>query len=178
MQKIAMEMAGSLLKSEEHAYVDFASEWLRLQFMSHSDKKSIFNQREVMHDMMLLMASGRQMEKNILAVLYKMASHEEERKCLYSYSAYFARLLNKIPEFDLGTVAIVCDLLHNLCGHSATVSDMLKDDLSILISKQLASGLPLNKGKGVLNAVMSIKHQALRGDTVEAAIQLIGNIIE
>lgn len=134
-------MSGKLLKSEERVFVNFAIEWFRLQFLNQ--KEMLFKQREIIEKIILLMGNNDQTVKHALTVLCKMAENTIERNCLVLQSNYLRILLEKIDCFGLQEVGTLNDLLHSLCLVDDSTSESLRDDLFILLQKQLSAAKPL-----------------------------------
>ncbi|KAI4496893.1 hypothetical protein M0804_000703 [Polistes exclamans] len=173
LQSSTLQLASNLLKAEERIYVDFAIEWLRLQFLSQKD--AIHKQREIIEKLILLMGNNDQTARNALKVLCKMAEGKEEKEYLYKHCNHLRILLEKIDHFGIEEVGTLNDLLHSLC--SSTLADTLRDDLFIVLQKQLSAIKPLIKCKGVLAAVMAIKHLAYKSDTHMSARNLFKKVL-
>lgn len=134
-----IQLASNLLKLEERIYVDFAIEWFRLQFLSQKD--TIHKQREIIEKIILLMGNNDQTAKNALKLLCKMAMGTEEKEYLYAHCNHLRILLEKIDHFDIEEVGTLNDLLHSLCTN--TLAESLRDDLFIVLQKQLSAIKPL-----------------------------------
>ncbi|KAF7395961.1 hypothetical protein HZH68_010011 [Vespula germanica] len=173
LQPSMIQLASNLLKMEERIYVDFAIEWFRLQFLSQKD--TVHKQREIIEKIILLMGNNDQTAKNALKVLCKMAMGIEEKEYLYSHCNHLRILLEKIDHFDIEEVGTLNDLLHSLC--TSTLAESLRDDLFIVLQKQLSAVKPLIKCKGVLGAVMAIKHLACKSDTYISAHNLFKKVL-
>lgn len=173
LQLPVIQLASNLLKADEKIYVDFAIEWFRLQFLSHKD--TVHKQREIIEKIILLMGNNNQTAKNALAVLCKMAMGVEEKQSLYAHCNHLRILLEKIDIFDIQEVGTLNDLLHSLCTNE--LAESLRDDLFIVLQKQLSAMKPLIKSKGVLGAVMAIKHLACKADTHVAARNLFKKVL-
>lgn len=88
------------------------------------------------------MGNNDQTMKHALNVLCKMAENTIERNCLVSHCNHLRILLEKIDCFGLEEVGILSDLLHGLCLADESVSETLRDDLFILLQKQLSTTKP------------------------------------
>lgn len=141
MQTTILQLASKLLKSEECVFVNFAIEWFRLQFVSQKDK--LFKQREIVEKIILLMGNNDQTVKHALIMLCKMTESTIERDCLISHSNHLRILLEKIDCFGLEEVGTLSDLLHGLCLADNAISESLRDDLFILLQKQLSVAKPM-----------------------------------
>lgn len=128
------------MKSEERVFVNFAIEWFRLQFLN---QKEMFKQREIIEKIILLMGNNDQTVKHALIVLCKMAENTIERNCLVLQCNHLRILLEKIDHFGLPEVGTLNDLLHSLCLVDDSTSESLRDDLFILLQKQLSAAKPL-----------------------------------
>lgn len=135
-----LQLASKLLKSEERVYIIFAIEWFRLQFLSQ--KEMPFKQREIVKNTIFLMGNNDQTMKHALNVLCKMAENATERDCLVSHCNHLRILLEKVDCFGLEEVGTLNDLLHGLCLADESVSETLRDDLFILLQKQLSTIKP------------------------------------
>ncbi|XP_063989398.1 Fanconi anemia group D2 protein homolog [Diachasmimorpha longicaudata] len=154
-QVTALNLASGLLKSEDQTFVNFASEWFRYQFMAHS--KVYLLQTEIINKLILLMGNNDHTAKHALSVLCKMTENPDEKDQLQRHCNELTVLMEKIDKFDLEEVGTMNDLLYALCG-SSNSSEALRDDLFILLQKQLSNTDAMIKCKGVVAAVMAIKH--------------------
>ncbi|XP_032687393.1 Fanconi anemia group D2 protein isoform X2 [Odontomachus brunneus] len=172
----ALQLAGKLMKSEEHVFVNFAIEWFRLQFLNQKDM--LFKQREIIEKIILLMGNNDQTVKHALIVLCKMAENTIERNCLVLQCNHLRILLEKIDRFGLPEIGTLNDLLHSLCLVDDSTSESLRDDLFILLQKQLSAAKPVTKCKGVMGAVMAIKHLAGKAETCDQAMKLFNKVMK
>lgn len=122
-------------------FIDFAIEWFRLTFICHKD--NVFKQREILERIIFLMGDNDQTVRNALAFLCKMVATEEERQCLAPHCNHLRILLEKLDNLSLEEVGTLNDLLQHLCMNSSSISDSLRDDLLILLRKQLCNFKPL-----------------------------------
>ncbi|XP_019699330.1 Fanconi anemia group D2 protein isoform X2 [Harpegnathos saltator] len=175
LQLSALQLAGKLLKSDEHVFVNFAIEWFRLQFLN---QKEIFKQREIIEKIILFMGNNDQTVQHALIILCKMAENTAERNCLILQCNHLRILLEKIDCFGLQEVGTLSDLLHSLCLIDDSTSESLQDDLCILLQKQLSAAKPLTKCKGVMGAVMAIKHLARKVETCDQAMKLFNKVMK
>ncbi|KAG5321533.1 FACD2 protein, partial [Acromyrmex heyeri] len=171
-----LQLASKLLKSEECVFIIFAIEWFRLQFLSQ--KETSFKQREIIKNIILLMGNNDQTVKHALTVLCKMAENTIERDCLVSHCNHLRILLEKVDCFGLEEVGTLSDLLHGLCLTDNSTSESLRDDLFILLQKQLSIAKPVTKCKGVMGAVMAIKHLAGKAETCDQALKLFDKVMK
>ncbi|XP_012062427.1 PREDICTED: Fanconi anemia group D2 protein [Atta cephalotes] len=171
-----LQLASKLLKSEERVFIIFAIEWFRLQFLSQ--KETSFKQREIIKNIILLMGNNDQTVKHALTVLCKMAENTIERDCLISHCNHLRILLEKVDCFGLEEVGTLSDLLHGLCLTDNSTSESLRDDLFILLQKQLSIAKPVTKCKGVMGAVMAIKHLAGKAETCDQALKLFNKVMK
>lgn len=136
-----MQLASRLLTSEDRVFVNFAIEWYRLQFLSQ--KEALFKQREIIEKIILLMGNNDKTVKHALTILCKMAENANERDCLVPHCNHLRILLEKIDYFGLEEVGTLSDLLHSLCLVDDSISESLRDDLFILLQKQLSAAKPM-----------------------------------
>jgi len=129
------------MKSEEPVFTNFAVEWFRLQILSQ--KNVLFKQREIIEKIILFMGNNDQTVKYALSVLCKIAENTNDQDCLVSHCNHLRILLEKIDCFGLEEVGTLSDLLHRLCLSGDTTSELLQDDLFILLQKQLSSAKPM-----------------------------------
>ncbi|XP_024939928.1 Fanconi anemia group D2 protein isoform X2 [Cephus cinctus] len=174
LQSIAMKLASILLTMEDRVYVDFATEWFRLMFASQAD--AVYKQREIIEKIILLTGNSGHVSKNAFAVLCKMSENDEDSKYLQTHCNHLSILLEKMDNLSLEEVVMLNDLLHGLCTSSNTTADNLRDDLFILLRKQLSNTKPLMKCKGVLSAVMAIKHLAGNVETTGQATEIFKQV--
>nr|XP_012219220.1 PREDICTED: Fanconi anemia group D2 protein homolog isoform X1 [Linepithema humile] len=176
LQPVILQLAGKLLKSEERVFTNFAIEWFRLQILSQKDM--LFKQREIIEKIILFMGNNDQTVKHALSVLCKIAENMNDKDCLVSHCNHLRILLEKIDCFGLEEVGTLSDLLHRLCLSDDATSESLRDDLFILLQKQLSSAKPITKCKGVMGAVMAIKHLAARTETCNQALKLFNKVMK
>lgn len=136
-----LQLGSKLLKSEDRVFIIFAIEWFRLQFLSQ--KETPFKQREIIKNTILLMGNNDQTMKHALNVLCKMAETTKERDCLLSHCNHLRILLEKIECFGLEEVGTLSGLLHGLCLTDNSISESLRDDLFMLLQKQLSTAKPM-----------------------------------
>jgi len=129
------------LKSEECVFTNFAIEWFRLQILSQ--KNMLFKQREIIERIILFMGNNDQTVKHALSILCKIAENANDKDCLVSHCNHLRILLEKIDCFGLEEVGTLSDLLHRLCLSDDATSESLRDDLFILLQKQLSSAKPM-----------------------------------
>lgn len=141
LQSAALQISSNLLKTDQRVFIDFAIHWLRLQFMCH--KENIFKQREILEKIIFLMGDNDQTVKNALAFLCKMSMIQEEKQYLAQHCNHLRILLEKMDNLGLEEVGILNDLLQHLCSNSSSMTDSLRDDLFILLQKQLSNFKPL-----------------------------------
>ncbi|XP_076295821.1 fancd2 isoform X1 [Lasioglossum baleicum] len=175
LQTTVLQLSSNLLKSDQRVFIDFAIDWLRLQFICHKD--NVFKQREILEKIIFLMGGNDQTIKNALAFLCTMVVKEEEKKCLMPHCNHLRILLEKLDNLELEEVGTLNDLLQNLCVNSTSTSESLRDDLFILLQKQLANFKPQIKCKGVLAAVMAIKHLMKTAETANSAYSLFKTVL-
>ena len=89
------------------------------------------------------MGNNDQTVKHALTVLCKMAENTIERDCLVSHCNHLRILLEKVDCFGLEEVGTLSDLLHGLCLTDNSTSESLRDDLFILLQKQLSIAKPV-----------------------------------
>lgn len=136
-QSTALNLAINLLKADSPAHVEFGIEWLRNMFISQSDTS--YKQREIMERLLNLMGSKDKTVKNALEVLCRMANDESERRYLQQHACFLRSFLEKIDNLQFDEVTTLYHLLHGLCTHSELISNILNDDLTIIMQKQLCS---------------------------------------
>ncbi|XP_078052345.1 Fanconi anemia complementation group D2 isoform X2 [Augochlora pura] len=175
LQTTVLQLSSNLLKTDQRVFTDFAIDWFRLQFMCNKD--NVFKQREILEKIIFLMGDDDQTIKNALTFLCTMVMKEEEKKCLMPHCNHLRILLEKLDNLELEEVGTLNDLLQNLCTNSSTISNSLRDDLFILLQKQLASFKPQIKCKGVLAALMAIKHLMKKADTCNSAYSLFKTVL-
>ncbi|KAK0183451.1 hypothetical protein PV327_001492 [Microctonus hyperodae] len=176
LQPIALRMASNFLKLDDRILIEFASEWFRQQFISHGNL--LHKQREIIEKLILLMGNNDQTAKSALAILCKMTKNDNEKRYLQAHCNHLRILMEKVEKLDLEQVMILNDLLHALCSNSNTVSDGLRDDLFILLQKQLSCRRDsMTKSKGVAGAVMAIKHLATNPKCLEMAKEIFQKVL-
>ncbi|XP_011859367.1 PREDICTED: Fanconi anemia group D2 protein [Vollenhovia emeryi] len=176
LQSPILQLTGKLLRCEERVFIIFATEWFQLQFLSQ--KETPFKQREIVKNTILLMGNNDQTMKHALNVLCKLANNTKERDCLVSHCNHLRILLEKVDCFGLEEVGTLSDLLHGLCLADNSTSESLHDDLFILLQKQLSTAKPITKCKGVMGAVMAIKHLAGKAETCDQALKLFNKVMK
>ncbi|KAL7291971.1 hypothetical protein TKK_0014258 [Trichogramma kaykai] len=170
-QTTSLHLAIGLLKSDSPAHTEFGIEWLRNMFISQRDTP--YKQREIMEKLLHLMGNKDKTVKNALEVLCRMANDETERQYLQQHACFLRSFLERIDNLQFDEVSMLYHLLHGLCTHSQLIADTLNDDLTIIMQKQLCSSKVVTKCKGVLGAVMAIKHLSGSAETSDEAIVLL-----
>ncbi|KAJ8676403.1 hypothetical protein QAD02_012190 [Eretmocerus hayati] len=170
-QSTALSLAINLLKTDSPGNVEFAVEWLRNIFISQADAP--YKQREIMEKLLNLMGTKGKTVKNALEVLCRLADDETERQYLQQHACFLRSFLERIHSLEFDEVATLYHLLHGLCTQSELISNILNDDLSIIMQKQLCSTKVVAKCKGVVGAVMAIKHLSGSGETSNQAFLLL-----
>ncbi|XP_076380583.1 fancd2 isoform X2 [Megalopta genalis] len=175
LQTTVLQLSSNLLKTDQRVFIDFAIDWFRLQFICNKD--NVFKQREILEKIIFLMGDDDQTIKNALSFLCTMVMKEEEKKCLMPHCNHLRILLEKLDNLELEEVGTLNDLLQNLCTNSTSTSNSLRDDLFILLQKQLASFKPQIKCKGVLGALMAMKHLMKTAKTSNSAYSLFKTVL-
>lgn len=134
-------MAINLLKTNERVFIDFSIDWLCLQLKCH--KEDMFKQREIIERIIFLIGDCEQTVKNTLTFLYKMVEKEEYRQYLTPHCNHLRILLEKMDNLNLEEVGTLNDILQHLCTNTNSIGDSLRDDLFILLQKQLSYFNPL-----------------------------------
>ncbi|OAD52770.1 Fanconi anemia group D2 protein [Eufriesea mexicana] len=175
LQPTALQISTNLLKANERVFIDFSIDWLCLQFKCH--KEDVFKQREIVERIIFLMGDSEQTVKNTLTFLRKMVEKEEYRQYLTPHCNHLRILLEKMDNLNLKEVGTLNDVLQHLCTNTNSIGDSLRDDLFILLQKQLSYFNPLTKSKGVLGAVMAIKHLMQDAEESDAAYNLFKTVL-
>ncbi|XP_015112984.1 Fanconi anemia group D2 protein [Diachasma alloeum] len=170
-QSTALSLSSCLLKSEDQSLVNFAVEWFRHQFVAHS--KVFLMQTEIINKLILLMGNNDHTAKHALSVLCKMTETADEKDQLQRHCNELTVLMEKIDQFDLEEVGTMNDLLYALCDSSNSSSEALRDDLFILLQKQLSNTDAVVKCKGVVGAVMAMKHLVKNEESVSLAGEIL-----
>ncbi|XP_051168863.1 Fanconi anemia group D2 protein-like [Leptopilina boulardi] len=173
LQSSALTLASNLVKSDDRVYAELGIEWFVLIFMSQTEN---YKQRQVLDKILQLVGYDNSTAKKAFTILSKMIDDDERRKYLHSHCHTLKILLEKVDNLDLESAAILSDVLHGLCIQSSSISESLSDDMSILMSKQIASSKPITKCKGVLSACMAIKHFASKEETCKDALNLFERV--
>jgi hypothetical protein len=136
-QSTALHLAINLLKTDNSVHVEFGIEWVRNIFISQSDTS--YKQREIFERLLNLMGNKDKTVKNVLEVLCRMANNETERQYFQNHIGFLRCFLEKIDNLQFDEVATLYHLFHGLCTQSELISDILNDDLTIIMQKQLCS---------------------------------------
>lgn len=136
-ESTTLTLAINLLKTNNRSYVEFGIAWMRNLFIVQEDQS--YKQRDIMEKILLLLGNKDKTVKNALDVLCKMADDQKERKYLQQHAGYLRLMLEKIDNLPFNEVFTLYHLLHQLCTTSDSISDVLQDDLSIIMQKQLSS---------------------------------------
>ncbi|XP_058794738.1 Fanconi anemia group D2 protein isoform X2 [Phymastichus coffea] len=166
-QTDALNLAIGFLKADAQSYVEFGIEWVRYMFINQADTS--YKQRDIMEKLLHLMNTKNKTVKNSLEVLIRMSNDENERGYLQTHVGFLKSFLEKIENLYFDDVATLYHLLHGLCTHSKSFANILNEDLFIIMQKQLCSSKVQIKCKGVLGAVMAIKHLACESETKDEA---------
>lgn len=137
LQNTALNLAVSLLRADSATQVEFGIEWIRKIFISQSE--TTYKQREVLEKLLNLMGSKDKTVKNALEVLSRMTNDEKERQFLQQHTCFLRIFLEKIDNLNFEEVSLLYHILHGLCTQSETIANILNDDLSIIMQKQLCS---------------------------------------
>ncbi|XP_033215963.1 Fanconi anemia group D2 protein isoform X2 [Belonocnema kinseyi] len=173
LQPMALTLASNLLRSDDRLYADFGIEWFISIFVSQERE---IMQREVLRTMINQVGFNNLTAKNCFMILRKMIADKKNRKHLQAHCNHLKGLLEKVENLDLESVAIMSDVLHGLCSETSLTSESLQLDLFMLMDKQLSHLNSLIKCKGVLSAVMAIKHLSSNPETCQKAREIFEKV--
>lgn len=137
LQNSALSLAINLLKADSPTQVEFGIEWVRNIFRSQSG--TTHKQREVLERLLNLMGNKDKTVKNALEVLSRMTNDEKEREYLKQHTCFLRIFLEKIDNLNFEEVSLLYHILHGLCTQSESIANILSDDLTIIMQKQLCS---------------------------------------
>ncbi|RZC34215.1 Fanconi anemia group D2 protein [Asbolus verrucosus] len=151
-----VEMGSSLLRtSSDVLVVDFASTLFRLLFnYEHTD--TIYRQ-EMLDNLILLAGSTDQ--KNTTPILNIFVSLLEDITKIQHHTVLLMRFLEKLDTFELKDVKLVFEILCTLTCSDESLSG-LKEEIHMIVRKQLSSSKRSLKHRGIVSAVVMAKHVA------------------
>lgn len=160
--KSALEIATTLFKSPDPPVSYLGSVWFKLMLihLEHYQSQSI-----ILELLLLIGTCSINIARSALQVL---ASVESNR--LQQHTLVLMGLLDNLQDMDLVQVGHVMDLLCSLVygGH---VDSLHEDEIHMLIRKHLSSSSDMLKQKGVVGAVMALKHMATSESDSQENIQ-------
>ncbi|KAJ4445373.1 hypothetical protein ANN_07178 [Periplaneta americana] len=150
--KTAIAMATVLLRSPEPAVSYLGSVWFK-QMLMHLEH---YERRDVIQELLLLIGTGGISLSNLaLAVMAGVESCH-----LLQHIFVLMGLLDNLQDMDLIQVGQVMDLLCSIVYGDGADSTH-QDEIHMLIRKHLSSSNVTLKQKGVVGAVMALKHLAI-----------------
>lgn len=134
--------------------VEFGSILMK-QLFSHHLTNDIRRQ-DILHNLILLAGSSdNKTVSNVLDLLKQMSEHPK----LQQHALQLMSLLEKLETYELHDVRQIFDLLCGLVCNSDDLSG-LKDEIHILVRKQLSSTRKQIKMRGIISAITMVKHIA------------------
>ncbi|CAH1173893.1 unnamed protein product [Phaedon cochleariae] len=152
-----VEIGCSLLRSSnDQTITEFATSLFQILF-SH-EYTEIVNHREMLNSLMVL--TGSNDKKTVSNVLKIISSFLDDSEKLRQHTSYLMRLLEKLDSLDLKDVKVVFEILCSLtCGPDAPDSlSGLKDEIHMIIRKQLYSSKKSIKHRGIISAVVMARN--------------------
>lgn len=157
-----LEIASSLLKSpSDPLSIDFAGAIFVMLFENKNMNQ--IQRQDILHTLILL-TSGWE-TKNVGEIL-KILLELSKGNYLKQHLVQLMGLLEKVDQFELNEVRQVFELLCYLtCNDLNEVNSGLKDELHMLIRKQMSSAKRQLKQRGIIAAIIMAKHiAALSGE--------------
>lgn len=140
-----------LQNSQELHAIEFALEFYKLLFKNpHMD---YIQHQELIYTLLFL---TNEKSSYILKTFLELIEHDSQK--LQRYVRLLMSLLEKLDIFVLKDVQLIFELL---CGLTCTDNTGLKDEIHMLIRKQVSSCLKPVKHRGIVAAVVMAKHIAM-----------------
>ncbi|PNF22433.1 hypothetical protein B7P43_G16287 [Cryptotermes secundus] len=150
--KSALEIATTLFKSPDPPVSYLGSVWFKLMLvhLEHYQSQSI-----ILELLLLIGTCNVNIARSALEVLAGVDSRH-----LLQHTLLLMGLLDNLQDMDLIQVEHVMDLLCNLVYGGGGVDSLHEDEIHMMIRKYLSSSSDMLKQKGVVGAVMALKHMA------------------
>lgn len=158
-----VEIGCNLLRSStEYTVVEFVKVFFTTLF-NHKYTDTIYR-REMLDSLILL--TGASEKKSVGHVLKIISSLLSSGDRLRQHTALLMCLLEKLDSLELKDIKEVFEILCTLtCGEQAEESmSGLKDEIHMLIRKQLSSSKRIAKTRGIIGAVAMAKHLVLKSE--------------
>ena len=151
-----MAVAEALMQSNEPALSLMATR-LHCAMFLNLDR---YYQQEIICDLVMKIGAGGSstLRPTALTTLETLAFKHTAALC--PYSLFTASVLDHIETMSLEEVRRVMDILSRLAFSSHTTSSGLRDDLHIVVRKQISSGKIALKRMGVVGAVAIVKNMS------------------
>ncbi|KAK9878904.1 hypothetical protein WA026_003731 [Henosepilachna vigintioctopunctata] len=171
-----LEIGCNLIRTSEEPTVKLFSENLFMLLFAHDYSEGIY--RKEILDNLLLLAGGNEKNfihqvLNILLILIK--KHQEIFK---PHTVIMMRLLEKMDSYDLDAIKLVFEILCSLTCSTENDESMMsmKDEVHMIIRKQLSSSKKHIKFRGVVGAVVMAKYIAETENVDESEVEVVKSI--
>jgi Fanconi anemia group D2 protein len=151
-----VEVASSLLRcSNDHIVTEFAGTLFKLLFThEHTDRTS---RQEILENMIVFVGASDQ--KNVNVVLNIIFDLLDEIAKTPNHAIILMRLLEELDRFELKDVKLVFQILCSLtCSDESLLG--LKEEIHMVVRKQLSSSKRQLKHRGIVSAVVMVKNIA------------------
>ncbi|XP_025834015.1 Fanconi anemia group D2 protein isoform X1 [Agrilus planipennis] len=166
-----LDIASSLLQHQREDSLHSFAETLHNLLFNHKYIDRVQRQ-DIINSLVIL--AGINGQKYASSVLNILLSFSQNKPLLEEHTLQLMSLLELLDSFELKDVSKVFDLLCGLtCGEKVTNSATgFKDELHMLVRKQLSSNKKKIKYQGIVSAIMMIKHiaETAEGDQSDRSI--------
>ncbi|KAF5287142.1 hypothetical protein FQR65_LT12328 [Abscondita terminalis] len=171
-----IEIANSLLRFYTETTLTDFSEAIYKSLFSHKLIERL-QQQDIVYNLMLL--TGRSDKKSTRSVLKVLLSLGEDHEKLQQHAVQLMGLLEKLDTIYLNDVKIVFEILCNLtCGEKSNESmSGLKDEIHMVIRKQLSSSKKVTKHRGIIASIVMIKVLASTSEDVNQSADIEDSIV-
>ncbi|CAB4065708.1 FANCD2 [Lepeophtheirus salmonis] len=158
---IILELIDPLIASRESP-LNHAAEVIYTQIFIKMQK---FCRQEIVAELTTKVSSNTTSRSVSIDILSNIAYNHTD--ILSDYSIFLSGIMDYMDTMSLDQVRRIMDILSLLAYHKPSEQSIIRDDVHIVVTKQLSSVNPLIKRMGVIGAVVTIKNMSRFQSNVE-----------